>query len=829
MMRRPHRIGDLAAAVNGQLHGTAPDRPVHHLCIDSRKPLPADGSLFIALRGERHDGHRYIPALIERGVRDFVVARDFVLPTGTALEGLNFIVVADPLDALQRMAAWHRAQHHFPVVGITGSNGKTVVKEWLFHLLRDEHHMVRSPGSWNSQVGVPLSVWQMRPEHTLGLFEAGISRPGEMDRLRAMIHPTIGILTNIGPAHGSGFRDDAHKVEEKLRLFAGAEVLVHCADHTVVADAVRRTGLGQRLTEVTWGRNTPAWLHVTHEQRHGHGTRITVLTDRHGFTFEVPFTDPASVENVLHCVTLLLHLGHKPAWIAARTPHLPPVAMRLETVDGRHGTTLINDAYSNDPTSLAIALDHLDQVAAGRPKAVVLTDLHDSPDPPDQRYRQVGELLARGGVAQVLCVGPELAAATVHMPPTARFFPDTAALLTGVELHDLAGHAILVKGARQFALEKVVARWQRQVHGTLLEVDLEAIRHNLNHFRAKLAPGVRVMAMAKAFGYGAGALELARLMAHERVDCLGVAYADEGVELRQAGIDLPIMVMNPEPVELGTLQRFDLEPEVYDARTLAEVVEFARLHPGALTVHIKLDTGMHRLGFGADDLPALLSALRQAPRLRVATIFSHLVASEDPAMDAFTHRQIALFTQMADAIDAVLDHRPLRHIANTAAVSRFPEAHFDMVRLGIGLHGLGHDAAETALLRPAASLRTPIAQLRQVPAGDGVGYGARDAAPTPRTIATLPIGYADGLSRRLGNGVGAAWVQGRRAPIVGHVCMDMVMVDVTGIPCAVGDPAWIIGPEQPVQVLAQQLGTIPYEVLTSIAPRVKRVYVRGWT
>jgi alanine racemase len=552
-----------------------------------------------------------------------------------------------------------------------------------------------------------------------------------------------------------------------------------------------------------------------------------VINDAVSFAFDIPFADPASVENALHCVTLLLHLGHSPAWIAERTPHLAPVAMRLEIVDGSNGTTLINDAYSNDLASLAIALDQLAVVASGRPRAVVLSDIQESGEAPEQLYQRVAELLQRAGVSTLFTVGPQLAAQQHRFACRVLAFPDPAALVAAIAPNTLAGHAVLVKGARTFALEQVVQRWQRQVHGTVLEVDLEAIRHNLNHFRARLGPGVKTMAMVKAFGYGTGALELARLFAHEQVHYLGVAYADEGIELRQNGINLPILVMNPEPVPYETLHRFGLEAEVYDERSLREAAEHARLHPGAPPVHIKLDTGMHRLGFTEQELPTLLQLLAQAKGLRVASILSHLAGSEAPEHDAFTQQQLATFGHMADAIDAVLDYTPLRHIANSAAASRFPEARLDMVRLGIGLHGVGHDAAETALLLPAVSLRSPIAQLRTVRPGESVGYGRRWSAPEARTIATLPIGYADGLSRRLGNGVGKLWLRGRPAPIVGSVCMDMVMIDVTGIPCALGDPAYLFNAEHPITELARDLGTIPYEVLTSVPPRVKRVYVRG--
>jgi alanine racemase len=823
----------LAEVLGGTLH-TRPagaqdmlEWPVEHLLIDSRGGLPGGNSLFVALRGERHDGHRYIPELLERGVRAFLVDHlPEELPSAVD-HRCAFLVVADTLDAFQRTVARHRASFRIPVVGITGSNGKTVVKEWLFQLLRGSEHIVRSPGSWNSQVGVPLSVWEMRPEHTMGLFEAGISRPGEMDRLRPVVKPTIGVFTNIGPAHGENFTNDLEKSLEKMKLFTQADALVYCADHVVVEEALHKSGLHQSLQRRGWSRERNGWLHVVNERSTAHGTHVTVINDEVSFAFDVPFTDPASVENALHCVTLLLHLGHAPAWIAEHTPHLAPVAMRLEIVDGHNGITLINDAYSNDVASLAIALEHLDRMAAGRPKAVVLSDILESGDAPEMLYQRVAALIEKAGVATLFAIGPQLAAQRHRFACVVHAFADTGALLEATDPAQLAGHAVLVKGARSFALERVVQRWQRQVHGTVLEIDLGAIGHNLNHYRAMLKPGVRTMAMVKAFGYGTGALELARLFAHERVDHLGVAYADEGIELRQEGIDLPILVMNPEPVPQELLHRFRLEAEVYDERSLREAADHQRDHPDAPPVHLKLDTGMHRLGWTPAELPALLDLLRAMPHLRVATVLSHFAASEAPEHDAFTREQLATFLGMADAVDDVLGCHPLRHIANSAAVARMPETHLDMVRLGIGLHGVGCNAEVGMQLLPAASLRSPIAQLRPVAAGDGVGYGRGGASTGDRMIATLPIGYADGLSRRLGHGKGKLWLHGRAAPIVGSVCMDMVMIDVTGIACQVGDHAFLFNADHPITELASDLGTIPYEVLTSIPPRVKRMYVRA--
>jgi len=817
-----HRLSDIAAAIGARRTGPDADPVIEHLGIDSRKPFDPANTLFIALRGERHDGHRYIPGLIQRGARFFVVD-ETTLPHAEAV----FLHVPDTLAALQQLAAWHRSRYGMPVIGITGSNGKTVVKEWLFQALRDKEHIVRSPGSWNSQVGVPLSVWAMAPEHTLAVFEVGISRPGEMERLARVVRPTIGVFTNVGPAHAAGFSSEAEKAREKALLFAGAEAVVFCADHVLVKEALRTTGITAPERLCGWSTVGPAWMQVSDIVTREAHTGLRITCEGSDFDLELPFTDHASIENALHCTALLLHLGHAPAFIAERMRHLVPVAMRLETAEGTHGTTLVNDAYSNDLASLTIALDHLVMLSHGRPKAVVVSDITGSGETPARLYGRMAAHLARAGVDQVVGVGPGITAHAHLFPVGSRFFADTDQLLEGFGPADMPGHVVLVKGARSFTLERAVERWQRQVHGTVLEIDLEAVRHNLNHHRALIAPGVRTMVMLKAFGYGAGALELARLLAHEQVHYLGVAYADEGIELRQNGIRTPVMVMNPEPVPFEAMHRYRLEPEVYDPPTLNEAIRFAELSNEPLVVHIKLDTGMHRLGFGAAELTYLLDRLRQAPMLRVGSILSHLVASEDPSQDAFTRGQIEAFASMSAAITGVLDHVPLRHIANSAAIRRFPEAHFDMVRLGIGLHGIGADAQETALLRPVATLKAPVALLRDIPAGDTVSYNRRWTAERPTRLAVLPIGYADGLPRRAGNGVVSVWFGDQAAPIVGTVCMDMCMVDVTGLDVAVGDMALLFGAGHPVSELAERLGTIPYEVLTSIAQRVKRVHVRG--
>lgn len=803
---------------------------IDRVIIDSRNADPTAGSLFIALRGPRHDGHDHLGELWSKNIHNFVVEEAQL----HKVKHGNLIVVDDALVALQRFAAWHRSHFAIPVIGITGSSGKTIVKEWLWQMLHHEENIVRSPGSWNSQVGVPLSVLRMGPEHTLGIFEAGISQPGEMEKLEPIIRPTLGVLTNIGDAHDEGFggRSDL-KLWEKTKLFQRSETYVY-EDQSCISGnkepAHREAQLLPLAPRRDWTMcncDEQCYVTVNRTARLADAWSVEILHKGSPLQFTIPFSDYASLENGLSCITLLLHMGKSVEWINERLAKLVPVDLRFRTLAGVHGITLIDDNYSNELDHPSGAVDQQRHLARGRRQVVVLSDWSQFPKHGRKPYQFRADWMSACGIDTYIGIGPGQLEARERLPAGARVYADVDAMLAAEDPKQFAGAVILVRGARRFGFERIIARWQQQVHGTELVIDLEAIRHNLNHYRASVAPGVRTMAMVKAFGYGSGALELARLFEHERVQYLGVAYADEGIELRTHGITMPIMVMNPEPVDMGTLHRFRLETEVYDQRSLSEAITAAKRMDDAPPIHIKLDTGMHRLGFVESELPELLNTLGGRGPLKVASILSHLVASEEPAQDDFTRTQIATFTRMATAIGDVLGYKPLWHMANTAGIARWPEVHFDMVRLGIGMHGIGANAQETAKLMPTVTLRTPIAQLKQLHTGDTVGYNRRGVINGERTIATLPIGYADGFSRRLGNGVGRVWIAGQAAPVVGNVCMDMCMVDVTGIPCSVGDMAIVFDAQHPVTEVAQAMGTIPYEVLTSISQRVKRVYVRG--
>lgn len=810
------------------LQKSDPQAGVEQLLFDSRQVAMPSRSLFFALSGERLDGHRYLSDLYRAGVRQFLVSQ------AVAVEhypDANILQVKNTLQALQLLAQHHRSRFQIPVVGITGSNGKTVVKEWLWQLLSPDFHIVRSPKSYNSQIGVPLSVWQMKPEHTLALFEAGISKPGEMERLAPIIQPEIGLFTNIGPAHREGFRDDAEKIQEKMRLFDSARLLVVSVDNPAIAQAAKEWQNEAPARQLfTWSSTgLPADVQI-----------IGIQTDADGFTqiraafrqmielavIDIPFSDTASVENAIHCWAIMHLLGVSQKNIAERMRRLEPVEMRLELKSGVRHCTLVNDFYNNDLASLRIALQFARQQARTGRVTLILSDILQSGLPASELWEQVAAAVQLQGVGRLIGIGPAIPAIQAFLPAgfDAAFYPETERFLQNIAAHDFHDELILLKGARPFEFERIARRLEQKAHKTLLEVNLTALVHNLNAYNRLLKPGTRTMAMVKAAGYGSGSAEIAKLLEFHRVDYLGVAYADEGIELRHAGVNLPVLVLNPEPASFDVMSRFRLEPEVYSLPILDDLIHFAGKEK-KLAIHLKLDTGMHRLGFEANDLPALIERLREYPNLKVESVFSHLSASDATQHDAFTHRQAATFRELSDRIGAALGYMPLRHICNTGGIVRFPEYHFDMVRLGIGLYGIDSAGLQDQL-RVVNTLKATISQIKEIAPGDTVGYN-RNSGPLarPTRIATISIGYADGFLRLAGSGRYLVLVRGKRAPTIGNVCMDMTMVDVTQVPEArEGDEVVIFGENPSVQELAACLQTIPYEVFTNISERVKRVY-----
>ncbi len=942
---------------------------IEHLLIDSRKLLVPATSLFFAIRGDRHDGHRFIADLYQKGVRLFVVEQ---LPADFDLPEASILLVTDSLRALQAVAAWHRQQFQIPVIGITGSNGKTIVKEWLATLLSKWYQVVKSPRSYNSQVGVPLSVWQLNASHTIGVFEAGISQLHEMEFLEKVIQPTIGIFTNIGTAHDEGFANRQQKIAEKAKLFEQCEAVIYCEEHTEVHEyltthlpkTVKLVGWkGRELTKgephpqplpiregsvdaVTYGtpfyhtspekwktlkefgrqnRKNPTsaeqvlWEYLRKQQvlgvkfRRQHSIddfivdfvsleyRLIIEVDGEIHTqqkeydalrteylnaagFEVirftnaevlndiqtvinkikskldqkmtktplpngeglgvgllpELSSAAEAENLQHCIALLQYLGIPENQIQQQLSVLQPVSMRLELKQGIRGCYVIDDTYNNDLAGLQIALDFLSNQQQRSKKTVILSDVLESGEPEAQLYAKIAAMLHNKHIDRLIGIGEVISRnagvfniPTILFPSTEKFLglPPVPKKAVRSLLHGrgsgealFSNELILVKGARTFRFERIVQQLQQKTHGTVLEINLDAIAHNLNYYRSRIKPQTKLMAMVKAFAYGSGSAEIASLLQFHRVDYLAVAYADEGVILRENGITLPIMVMNPSAETFSQLIDFQLEPEIYSPRILREFLDFLEETDASTRIHLKVETGMHRLGFEQDQIPDLIQTVKQNPRVQVAAIFSHLASSDNLLQREYTLQQIETFQLLSSQITKALGYEPIRHIVNSAGISNFPEAQFDMVRLGIGLYGVGASETEQEHLQTVGTLKTTISQIKPVKADETIGYGRRGKLPKDGSIATIAIGYADGFDRRFSVGNGKVWINGQLAPVVGSVCMDMTMVDVSDMDVQEGDEVVIFGESLPIQQLAQWANTIPYELMTGISERVKRVF-----
>lgn len=797
---------ELARIASGNILQQYADRPVDTLVTDSRKPVLGEGSVFFAIRGDRHNGHQYIPELYALGIRQFVVEQP-VIPGPEA----NVVLVPSALKAIQQLAIHRRQSCPIPVLALTGSNGKTTIKEWLFQVLSPDYRVIKNPGSYNSQLGVSLSVWGMNATHEVGLFEAGISRTGEMDRLREIIQPTLGIFTNLGSAHNEGFYSMREKADQKALLFLHCERTLYCRDHEEVHEALVRAG----VPVLSWGRHPQADIRLEQLEPE----RFRIRHEQQVFDLNLPFTDHALQENAFHVVAFLLLRHYAPGVIQERVSQLHAVPMRLELKQGVHRSQLIDDSYNNDLAGLKISIDFLRHQQKGK-KYLILSDILQSGLEPDVLANQIRNLLGAHPI-HLIGIGPMLTEQQ-SVFGGGRFYPSTDAFLEQLDPEQFADSVVLIKGARSFQFERIVRRLQRKVHGTVMEVDLTSMVHNLNYFKSRLKPGTRLMGMVKAFAYGSGSEEVANLLQFHRVDYLGVAFADEGVDLRKNNITVPIMVMNPSEDSFPLMLQHHLEPEVYSPRIFRALLQFLQGRP--FIIHLKLDTGMHRLGFGEDDLDELEGVLRANTHIRVASVFTHLSGADERAHDDFSARQASQFKSMADRLERVLGYRPIRHMLNSSGILRFPDYQMDMVRLGIGLYGIDPTEEGHAHLRPVVTLKTIISQIKHLKAGDTVGYGRRGKVEKEAALATLAIGYADGFSRRFSNGAGNVLIHGKLAPVKGNVCMDMTMVDITGIPAREGDEAIIFGPGLPIQQVAQWIETIPYEILTSTSERVKRVF-----
>ncbi len=799
-------------------------RPI--LLTDSRSLTDPEQTLFFALKTAHNDGHRYISELYDKGVRSFVIQHD-VLEADT-MPDATFYWVEDTLLALQGLASYHRQRFHIPIVGITGSNGKTIVKEWLYQLLHDDCAIVRSPRSYNSQTGVPLSVWQLNEHTELGIFEAGISLTGEMERLESIILPSVGIFTTLGEAHQENFFSREEKCMEKLKLFESSEVVIYNEDQHLVHYCIEQKNWQGKT--VSWScKNEQAALYIKNIQKNFDHTSIFY---RHGGTenqINIPFTDDASIEDAIHCLALILHLYPQTPALKERFAKLDPVAMRLDVSKGIHNSTLINDTYNSDINSLSIALDFMSRRAVDKQlkKVLILSDILQSGMVPASFYRKVAELVTQKEVEHIIGIGPNLLSHSNLFAMKKEFYPTTDSYLESGNWRSLKDSLILIKGSRKSRFERITEQLEEKAHQTVLEVDLDAVISNLKYFKSKLEPETKVICMVKAFGYGVGSYELAKTLQERGADYLAVALADEGAELRREGITMPIMIMNPEEHAFNTLFEYNLEPEIYNISTLDAIIREAErraiLH---YPIHIKLDTGMNRLGFNANETDLLAKKLNTQTGVEVKTIFSHLAGADNPDLDDYTREQIKRFKQESDRLESLLAYPIQRHLLNSSGIERFPEAQFDMVRLGIGLYGVSVLNEQSIL--SVATLKTRILQIREVNKENTVGYNRNGRLEKDSLIACLPIGYADGLDRRLGNGRGQVLINGVLCPTVGNICMDISMIDVTNIQAKEGDEAIIFGNQAGIKIadLAEQLGTIPYEILTSISPRVKRIYFK---
>ena len=799
--------------------------PVSIIATDSRTIASCKQSIFFALVSQRNDGHKYIPELIAKGIKAFVISNEKI-PSDFSDENI-FIVVNDTLEALQKLAAYNRNQKKYPIIGITGSNGKTIVKEWLYNLLNEQYSIVRSPKSYNSQIGVPLSAWLLEDKHSLAILEAGISQPGEMKTLEKIIQPTIGVFTNIGTAHQENFSGLEEKLKEKIQLFKGANQLVYSMDHENSSDFISSYCQENKIEPINWssnGKRASIQYRCLPQKDY---TWIDATFNNKKYTFQIPFADGSAIENACHCFAVCLALKADMDTVTKKMEALTNVAMRLEIKDGTNHSILINDFYNSDINSLSIALNVLKSRAekSRMKKIVVLSDIQQSGIAPNDLYTEVNRMISETNIDLLFGIGNDLINHQALFNIPGKFYRDSDEFLADMSEVNFSNSVILLKGARSFNFENIASRLQQKAHQTILEINMNAMIENLNIFRSKLNPTTKIMAMVKAFSYGSGTYEIANLLQFHKVNSLAVAVADEGIELRKAGITIPIVVMNPEIHSFQHIIDYQLEPNIYSEQVFFDFVSNLKLNAVFdFPVHIKLDTGMNRLGFKKEDeIKKLVSLIQKSNLVRISSVFSHLSASDDPQMDSFTREQITKFNTLFKLIQDSFEYKIDAHILNSAGIERFPEHQMDMVRLGIGLYGV---SCTNMPLATISTLKTSISQIKEVDYDETIGYSRKGKLPRNGKIAIIPIGYADGLRRALSNGNGRAYLNGNYAPIIGNICMDMCMLDVTGIDASEGDEVEIFGQHISVNELAEKANTIPYEILTGISQRVKRVYVQ---
>lgn len=788
-----------------------------------------DTSVFFALMGPRRDGSIFVDEMYKKSVRCFVVADDFNSDEVKENTGAVFLQVPNVLQALHTLTAHHRGQFNMPVIGITGSNGKTIVKEWLYQLLQPGFNIVRSPRSYNSQIGVPQSMWLMNEKHKLGIFEAGISQPNEMQHLANIIRPTIGVLTNIGDAHNEGFIDVNEKINEKLKLFANSDVLIFGSDNSELSAAISafKNKINPQLELFSWGNKETATLQIISVVKVNNDTTVKLKYKEQQLVFTIPFTDAAAIENAFSCCCVLLYTGVAAVTISERMLQLKPVEMRLELKQGINNCSVINDSYSNDINSFAIALDFLQMQQQHQKRTLILSDILQSGKTGQDLYAHVARIIQKKNVNRFIGIGPQISKyknAFSNLTETA-FYTSSSEFKQQFHSQHFHNETILIKGARVFEFEQISHLLESKTHQTVLEVNLDAVTHNLNVYKKLLNPGVKLMAMVKAFSYGSGSFEIANILQFHHVDYLAVAYADEAVELRKAGITLPIMVMNVEAVTFDILVQHNLEPELFSFGILTEFENYLKGNGiSNYPVHLKLDTGMRRLGFESKDITDLSNRLKVSASFKIQSVFSHLAASDSILHDDFTNAQAASFLKSCEAVQKATGYTFIKHIANTSAIHRHKNLQLNMIRLGIGLYGVDADPAIQRQLKNVTTLKTTISQIKIVKEGESIGYSRKGIAAKDSQIATVRIGYADGYPRLLSNGIGKMWINGKTVPVIGNVCMDMTMLDVTDVDAKEGDEVIVFGAQFPVNELAILAKSIPYEILTGISQRVKRVY-----
>lgn len=850
MQNEGYTIKRIASIIGGEVVGNQSDTIiVEDILFDSRLLIDAENTLFFALNSGRNDGHKYIKDLYEKGVKAFVISRKNIenydvkaqISTLQQYSDAVFVVVDDTFVALQTLAAYHRMQFDIPVVGITGSNGKTVVKEWLYQILSPSMSVCRSPKSYNSQIGVPLSVWQMNHTHDIAIFEAGISRPGEMEKLRDIIKPTIGVFTNIGAAHGKNFENVGQKIEEKLKLFAETNKLVYCSDNIEISSAITNA----QIPAFSWSKTDKNADLFVSEINITDKTNIFAIYQNKKLNITIPFIDNASIENAINCWCVALLLNVPNEQIAERMAHLEVVEMRMELKAGVRNCLIINDSYNNDRNALAIALDFMNAQHHDN-KVLILSDILQSEQKEEDLYKDIAQLIENKGVDTFIGIGPAISKNMdkACLVPTGQdvssskdkacliqyFYKSTSDFLNNHPMKLFENQIVLLKGARSFEFERIMKVLQQKSHETVLEINLDNLIKNLNYYRGKLKKETKMMVMVKAFAYGSGNYEVSNALAFHHVDYLTVAYADEGVDLRNRGIKLPIMVMTPETNTFDTIILNDLEPDIYSFRCLSQledaINQLDRPLGKPIGIHIKVDTGMHRLGFLPEEIDTLIERVKANPSLRIMSVFSHFATSDMPEEDDFVKHQIEQFELMSSKIVAAFPYKIMRHLLNTAGITRFTEYQYDMVRLGIGVYGVAVVDEDRGKLHNVMSLKSTIKQIKEYGPGETIGYGRHGKITKPSRIAVIPIGYADGLRRQLGNGKACFWVNGKPAPIIGNICMDLTMIDVTGIDCQEDDTAVLFDDNHPIEIIAEACDTIPYEIMTRISQRVKRIYTK---